>query len=244
MSRKPIPAALAIFVGTIVFAASVLPVQARSADGEEPSKVHFSSLVPEPPPVASQAASQGKKSFARLGKNDKLAQELGFLSATEAADSKTALRLPFPIVRLRVDLLRNFPPDADPTTIVLFGGEFIYPVTVDDQVRSSLTVTRIRSGSQTDPTWRTTEWGAPGLIRLLDKARKTTGVSSSSFALAIPELSRYFLGNMVGGKFWIIPLHSEPKLGLEEGVPVPAEVVFGKLVSELPLSTPEAGKKP
>ena len=244
MSQQPIPAALAIFLGTIILAASLLPVQTLSADGENPAKVHFSSLVPEPPPEASQAAVQGKKSFALLAKNDKLAQELGFLSAAETADSKTALGLPFSIVRLRVDLLRDFPPDADPTTVVVFGGEFIYPVTVDDQARSSLTVTRIRSGSLSDPTWRTTVWGSSRLIRLLDKARKTTGVSSPSFALAIPELSRYFLGNMVGGKFWIIPLYSEPKLGLEEGVPIAAEVVFGKLVSELPLSTPESGKKP
>ena len=242
MSQQPIPTVLAILVGAIVLAASLLPVQARSADGEKPAKADSSSLVPEPPPEASQAAAQGKKSFARLAKSDKLAQELGFLSAAEAADGNTSLGTPFSIVRLRVDLLQNFPPDADPTKIVVFGGEFIYPVTVEGQVRSSLTVTRIRSDS--DPSWRPTEWGAPGLIRLLDKARKTTGVSAPSFALAIPELSRHFLGNIVGFKFWIIPLYSEPKLGLEEGVPIPAKVVFGKLVSELPLSTPEAGKKP
>lgn len=244
MSQQPISTVLAILVGTIVLAANLFPVQARSADGEKHEKAHSSSLVPEPPPEASQAAAQGKKSFARLAKNDKLAQELGFLSVAEAADSNTALGPPFAIVRLQIDLLRNFQLNTDPTTVVVFGREFIYPITVEGQVRSSLTVTEIRSDSQSDPTWRPTVWGSSHLIRFLDKARKNSGVCSSCFTLAIPELSRYYLGNMVADKFLIIPLHSEPTLNLQEGVPIAAEVVFYKLIRELAPSTSESGNKP
>ena len=240
MSQQSIPAVLAVFVGTIALGSSLLPVLSVSAE-EKPTKVlPSSSLVPEPPPEASQAAARGKKSFARLAKIDKVAQDLGFVSVAEAADSNTALGVPFAIDRLRVDLLRTFPPGGDPTSLVVFGEEFIYPVTVSGQVRSSLTVTRMSP----DSTWRSTAWGSSHLIRLLDQFRKSVDSSSSTFVLAIPELNRYFLGNIIGNKFLIIPLRSEPKLGLKEGVPIAAEMLFIKLVGELPGSTPESHGKP
>ena len=189
MSQQAIPAVLTILMCAIGLSVSLFPTQARSGGIlEEPGKVHSSFLVPEPPPEASQAAAKGKKSFGRLAKNDKIAQDLGFSTAAEAADSNTALENPFPIVRLRTDLLRTFPPDGNPTSLVVFGEEFLYPVTVNGQVRSSLTVTRISPGS----TWRSTAWGSSHLIRLLDQFRKTTDSSSFTFALAIFSSSPAF----------------------------------------------------
>ncbi len=245
MSPHPIPVASITLLGTILLMANLLPIQALAANKGGLEEFHASSLVPRQSPEALQAALKGKQSFALLARNDNLAKDLGFQSAAEATDSQTSLGPPFSIVRVRVNLLRDFHiGTTDPLMMLEFGGEFIYPVAVNNQVRSSLTVTEIRSGFQSEPTWRTTEWGSRHLIQHLEAARKTTPGSSSSFALLIPELGQYFLGNLVGSKIFLIPLNSDRILGLEYGVPLAAEIVFDKLLSNLLLSTPSLGKKP
>jgi len=208
------------------------------------ARPHGAFVVPEAPEEAKRVATKGKKTLERMVKNnDKHAQDLGFRSAAEAADTNTKLGAAFPRIRVDLNALLDFEPDMDPTTLLVPTGEFIYPVTVDGQVRSSLTVSFLGRDPQTDEVWRTTEWGARGLIRVLDKTRKTAEVSISSFALVIPDLYRYFLGNISGEKFVIIPMYDEPLLGFQAGKPLPAKVVFQKLLPEAKIRTsPKCGR--
>jgi hypothetical protein len=178
------------------------------------------------------AAEHGKEALGRLARNDRIARELGFLSAAEAAGRKDLLT-PFPVFRVQVNRLPDFAFGArkapDPRAIVVFGKEYIYPVAVNRELRSSVTVTHFPT---LKTQWRTTEWGARGLIGNLASTAELSK-ADTPFALAIPELSRYFLGTFSGG-FFIIPLYSEPKLGLKKGVPVAAEIVFSRIATELP----------
>jgi len=190
-------------------------------------------VVPLPTSEAHTVAVKGKKTMQLLvGNNDQHARELGFTSAAEANDAITQLGVPFPIIRVNFEKLRTYDPKIPPVTLLIATTEFIYPITVYGQVRSSLTVTEVRANSLADAAWRTTEWGTEGLIRALDRANRTMQATASSFDLEILELGRFFLGEITGEHFLIIPIYDEPRLGFQTGVPLPAEVVFQKLVSE------------
>lgn len=217
-----------LIVGSIL--TSLFPDSSTLGDDLPPAAFSINPFFP--PADVRAAAEQGKQAFVRLARNDKVAQELGFVSAAEAAGKKDLLT-PFPIFRVQVYRLPDFAPRQgafpDPESIVVFGREFIYPVAVSTEVRSSIIVTHFQSSY---PEWRATEWGARGLIRNLVDVAAMSG-ANAPFALAIPEMSRYFLGTF-SDRFLIVPLYSEPKLGLKRGVGVPAEIVFSKIVAELP----------
>jgi hypothetical protein len=196
-------------------------------------------VVPEAPPEATNEARRGKQILGLLVQNDpRHAEDLGFTSVAEAADGKTELEAPFPIVRIDFGKLVAFTKSSDPATLLMPTGEFFYPVSVGGTVRSSLRVRKVRPNPQTGKEWRTIDWGI-SVIRLLDQTKKIAGTSNSSFAVWIPELNRYFLGDIQNGKHLIIPLVNEPRSDLQfkAHTPLPAEEVFERLV-------PEAKKRP
>ncbi len=197
---------------------------------------------PEAPQEATDEAKVGKQILERLvAKDDKHARDLGFKSAAEAADMKTELGKPFPIVRIDFGKLLAFRPDKAPTTLLVPTNEFIYPVTVDGKIRSSLTVTKVRPDHKTGKAWRTTVYGRAGVIQLLDETVKIGAFSPMRFLATIPELNRYFLGDIKDGKFIITPIGPAPHFKEKEGTPLmqgkistplPAERVFEELVPE------------
>jgi len=229
-----------VYIGTFCITIVMLvhsPVNAQPTDATplDPSitVLPLEFPVPTPSPEAYQAAIKGKKTMERLvGNNDKEARELGFNRAVDAADSNTELGTPYSIIRIDFDKLRDYEPTTSPLTLLIPTTEFIYPITVQGEVQSSLTVTGIRRGSPANTVWRTTEWGFAGLIKALDTASKIAQASPSRFHLVIRPLSRFFLGDFSGGRFVIIPLSDEPRLFLKRGNKMPAQDVFAALKSE------------
>jgi hypothetical protein len=215
--------------------------EARSDDPqsfkEEQIQATLTFLIPKPPPEALAAADSGKKALPRLIKNnDKHAQELGFKSAAEAADTNTRLGSPLPFILLELEKFRKWDPSIDPTSLLTPILRFLYPITVDGIPRSSLTVIRIPSSSKDNGVWRAVGWGAPNLIRDIAVSQaisqKEIDTSHLYFLVRIEELSRYFLAEIQNGKLVIIPLKDEPKYGFNKGIPLPAEFVFRKLLPE------------
>jgi hypothetical protein len=66
----------------------------------------------------------------------------------------------------------------------------------------------------------------------VDKARISAGSDTTGFVLWIPQLSRYFLGDIAGGTFSIIPLYDEKEYGFVAGVAKPASEVFRVIAQE------------
>ncbi len=188
--------------------------------------------IPQPPQNATDSAKNGKQSFEQLTINDKNARELGFDSKTDAADSNTKLGVPLALVLVNFEMLKNYDPSMPPQALLTFAKRFIYPLVVSEKTKSSVTVLELTSPGKNTQEWKPVVWGEPGLIRLLDQVRERAGSPSTSFALWIPQLSRYFLGNIKGEKFTIVPLYDEPALGFSTGIPKPATEVFRILSAE------------
>jgi hypothetical protein len=182
---------------------------------------HATFVVPEAPIEAQRAAEKGRKTLEQLVKNDdKHAQELGLTSSAEARD--TALGTPFPILFVELEKLKQFQRGEDPRNLLEPTDEFIYPILVGGNVKSSLTVTRTPQG------WRATAWGADKLIRLLDNAR----VADSNFLVSIPSLNLQFIGDITEEPFKMIPILDERRYGFMRMRPLPAQEVFAKLLPE------------
>lgn len=184
--------------------------------------------VPKVPVQARQAAEKGQDTLKLLVKDDdKHAQELGFASAAEAADTK--LGNPYPIVFVELEKLKQWQPGDDPknlSDLLEPTDQVIYPLIVGNKVKSSLTVTQIGAG------WRTTEWGAKERIRLLNAALDNARVAESNFLVTIPALNLDFLGDMTDGPFRVIPIRDDPRYRLMRTESVSAKDLFIKLLPE------------
>lgn len=180
-----------------------------------------------------KAAKKGKQALEYLTKNDdRHARELGFLSAAEAVDTKTALGDPLPRFLVPLNKLKAYEPGGvnDARTLLQPARDFIYPINVGEgkEVRTSLIVREIRKDHQASPEWRTTEWGGAGIIRLLEKHRTPT----TNILVWIPSLNRYFLGILTVEEFHIIPIIDEPRLGFTAGQSLSATDAFANFLTE------------
>ena len=74
----------------------------------------------------------------------------------------------------------------------------------------------------------TTSWGLVKLIKLVTTYKK----ADSDFVIWVPALNFHFLGNVPDETLMLTPLVTRKSYGLEEGVPVPAAVVFALLAQQ------------
>ena len=102
---------------------------------------------------------------ARLGKETH-AQELGF-----GTDPKSATIAPdiSPLLLFHVGLksLRKFTPDKEASDLLMFTNQLIFPVSINNKVKSSVTVRLLEAHEDLKNKkrgWRITRWGFPSLL--------------------------------------------------------------------------------
>lgn len=157
--------------------------------------------------------------------DDEYAKALGFTSAQEAG--RATLGLPFAVFMSRLSSLKHFSSGSDFEDFMVNTRSLIYPLLVDGKPKSSLTVTMNRNSHR----WRTTEWGSPKLIKLLEQARSMQP-QSSLVVLISPQnpLGLRFIGDRAGGELLLTPIADIPRLGLTAGQQRPAREIFLSLV--------------
>jgi hypothetical protein len=89
-------------------------------------------------------------------------------------------------------------------------------------VRSSVTVVKKETG------YTTASFGNADVVKGLSRYRGAN--TPDAFAVRIPALSMYFLGNRVENRLMLTPLSEDSRLPLRIGVAVPAEDVVKALV--------------
>jgi len=145
-----------------------------------------------------QAATQALATFPKLITADNY-QAMGFQSVDEV--SRATLGDPLPVFRVRLDQLQQYQPGSDPEKLLIDGNRVIYPVTVDQQVRSSIVV----EGSNND--WKATNMGGPNLIKSLAQVRK----ERTDFVVQVPALSLYFVARRVENQLTLTPIIKDPR---------------------------------
>jgi len=202
------------FIVTLVAAAFVLISQANSQQLR---------LIDE---EAQKAASGALATFGQLVTEDNY-RAMGFDSLGEVGVARLAE--PLRVFMVRLDHLQKYEPGSDPNKMLSGGDQVIYPVTVGEQVRSSITVHKV------ERTWKAFDFGSPTLVKMLAKVRKYSADStklaiSSYFVVRVPALNLYFIGHRADGVLMLTPLVDHPGYRFKARVTMPADRVFAALL--------------
>lgn len=148
---------------------------------------------------------------------------MGFESLSEVGAASLGEHLRVFMVRL--DQLQKYQPGSDPNEILSGGDLVIYPVTVEEQVRSSIVVEKVKER------WNATSFGSSNQVKMLIKVRKADSDStelpiSSYFVVQVPSLNLYFIAHQADKVLMLTPLLDDPSYGFKEGFTMPADKVF------------------
>jgi hypothetical protein len=152
---------------------------------------------------------------------------MGFKSLSEVRAAKLGEYMQVFMVQL--DQLQKYQPGSDPNKILSGGNRVIYPVTVNEQVLSSIVVEKVKEH------WNATSFGGSNQVKMLTKVRKADSNStrlpiSSYFVLQIPALNLNFIAHQADEVLMLTPLLDDPSYGFKAGVTMLADKVFGAIL--------------
>jgi hypothetical protein len=175
-----------------------------------------------------EAREQAQRSLAGLRSfvTPQTFQRLGFESVDEA--SRARIEPPIQIFMVRLDRLREYRPGENPADVLVRTNEIRFPLSVDGQVRSSVTLRR------TNGRWEVARLGRPQLTKELSDviqrpAMATQVPREAFFEVNIPALSLDFVGRRADTRILLTPLVSEPQYELQAGETLDAGQVFERL---------------
>jgi len=174
----------------------------------------------------STEAARALVSFRRLVTPKNFAK-LGLHSTSEIGT--TSLGEPLAVYHIGLDSLRDFQKDRSPANLLTNLTEVIYPITVNQEVRSSLALARVKGR------WTERRFGASNLIRLLANARKeraeATGLPLSSlFAVQVPAFNVYLIGYFSADRLMLVSVVDDAYLQLRAHEPRPGGELLAGLV--------------
>ena len=149
-------------------------------------------------------------------------KEMGF---DNLADLKVAkLGTPIEDYMVPLDKLANYKTSVSPADILTKTNKINYPVLVNDQAKSSITI------SMTNGKWGPVAFGGSKMIKLISEGlqkTKQSGVAATScFTVRIPALNLYFIGYKSSDNLVLVPLFDDVSLGLKFGESINADKVF------------------
>ena len=173
---------------------------------------------PKPPsPQPQQAAGDALGVLQKLV-NDQNYKAMGFDSADEVKQAQLAQ--PLTVYNIGLEQLKGYKTGANPDSLLTKNSETIYPVTVNGQVKSSVSVVQKSGG------YEPSSFGNAAIVKSLAGYRQ----SESDFVVRVPAFNMYFLGRRVENRLLLIPIVEDPRLKVRAGEPVPAETVLEQLV--------------
>jgi hypothetical protein len=175
--------------------------------------------------AADKAAAQSLKTLRKLITEQNYKQ-MGFESLEEAQNAA----LDNAIQDYAVDLasLKEFRTGDDPGKLLLRTRSLVYPVLVNGEVRTSITI------AYRDKAWEAQSFGRSNFIKLLaDRLAaqsKTQNLTRRDFFIVrVPAFNLVFLGYRMNRKFMLLPILHSPEYGISAGIPTPADIVFTRL---------------
>lgn len=147
---------------------------------------------------------------------------MGFESVEEVSAAR--LGEPLSVFYVPLDQLQNYQPGSDPEELLVSSDRVVYPVTAEDEVRSSIVV----EGKNDD--WRAIDFGAPNLIRALSDVREEIGKEGSEFVVRVPSLNLYFIANRPDNVLMLTPIIDDPRFEFAIGRTLSAEEAFTRIL--------------
>ena len=179
--------------------------------------------APRPRPLAAQpeeAATHAVELLRKLvnAENFKL---LGFDTLEEVNQAKLAP--PLEVFNVGLGQLKGYKSGQDAASLLTKSSASVYPVLVNDQTRSSVTIVHKEGG------YEASSFGNAEIVkRIMALRNKESG--TAAFIVRVPALSFYFLGTGAGAELRLTPIVDDPRTGLHAGEPLPAGAVLSQLV--------------
>ncbi|HEX3765981.1 MAG TPA: hypothetical protein VHW23_45105 [Kofleriaceae bacterium] len=175
--------------------------------------------APAPVGSADLAALSGLRMFQHLV-TPQNCQSLGFDSVEQA--KRAVLAAPMLVFEIGWDRLKSFHPGDDVSRVLALTSSIIYPVAVDAQPRSGVTVVKKPEG------YVPASFGNAETVCALAQIRTTNPVDV--FAVFVPVLGMYFLAARTASGLMLTPALEYPDLPFRAGVAAPAALVVQALV--------------
>jgi hypothetical protein len=176
-----------------------------------------------------QPAAQGAlKNFSQMVTTENYRQ-MGFEFPEEVRSA--TLGTPIQDFIVRLDRLKKYEPGSKPDELLTVTNQFIYPVLVKDEVRSSITI------AKTKESWQAVSFGGPNFVKLvvtnLMESSKVTGFDYSSyFIVRVPALNLFFLGFRANNELMLVPLRDDARLKFKAGASMKAKEVFSTILPD------------
>ena len=132
---------------------------------------------------------------------------------------------PIQLFMIRLDKLKDYKSGDMPHSLLDDCETIIYPVLVDEQVRSSIEI------EKADGTWKPSKFGSVNLARMLNTIRsrisdRTKIDIPSIFTVEVPALNQIFIAYNLDDELMFVPILDDPGFGFISGVSIPAAKVF------------------
>ena len=182
-------------------------------------------------------ASPTLETFRKLIDED-IYREMGFDSLSQVQRISTGVPMRIYVVGLQQ--LRNYQAGTDPFSLLDSGVYIIFPVNVDNRVRSSYILTKHGN------VWEATSFGHTSLIKMLVDVRHAVSRSISKplahfFVVQIPGFNLYFLSFVANQQLMLVPVLDAAKYGFLKGQTMPAHQVFQILLPHAQVHTGQPG---
>ena len=172
--------------------------------------------------LSKEVAVKALPGFSELVRKQGNFREMGFESADEV--QKATVGDPLKIFIVRLDHLQKYERGAKPDSLLSDTRQYLFPLQVNNAVRSSMTVAETREG------WKAVAFGKPTYTQQVSKTRgagvDTPGAAAGSFLVKIPSFNLSFLGSRSEQGIMLTPVMNDATFGFKEGVAMPAEKVF------------------
>lgn len=227
------------FVGfglVLLLVLSPVPGQAASSEPKGTETMPVGTRTFHDPQTA---ANLGLKDLQKIGLSPDQAHEayataLGFSSAAETLKAQLGIGLrTYDVVP---SSLQRFHKEDDPVTLLLDLHEIVFPVLVQGEPRSSLTIAELERGKG----WRVLKKGRTALIRLIEEYR----TSADDNLVVISSLGLQFLGKRSPTdqeELVLVPLFDSTALEIQAGQPVFARELFVQINKQIQIPDQDDG---
>jgi hypothetical protein len=164
-----------------------------------------------------QDAAQGGLATLRQLVTDQNFREMGFDSRDDVG--RAAVAPPWTMFNIGLDQLKRYQRGADVNALLTASAETIFPVTVNGQVKSSITVTKADAG------FKPSSFGNAALVKAIAPHTQAAG----SFIVRVPAFNMYYVGTRVDGRLMLTAIIDDTRMKTQVGVAVPAEQVLEEL---------------
>lgn len=175
---------------------------------------------PKPPAAQPQEAATTAIGVLQKMVTESNFRSMGFDSADQVKQAQ--LGSPYAIYDVNLEQLKGYKTGSDANALLTQSSRTLYPVTVNGEVKSSVTINHKETGYQAS------SFGNAAIIKALSRYRQGT---DGDFVVRVPAFNMYYLGRRAEKQLLLIPIIDDPRLKLKPGEPVKAETVIDQLVS-------------